>query len=88
MRVIGRDHGDASPVRHSFATFAASAGQDLSLIGALLGHRDVATTARYAHLFPERQQHAAEVPSEAVAAALTRLPAPPPATPLRTRSAS
>lgn len=57
-------------LRHSFATFAASAGQDLPLIGALLGHRDVATTARYAHLIPERQQHAAEASSAAVAAAL------------------
>ena len=57
-------------LRHSFATFAASAGQDLSLIGALLGHRDVATTARYAHLFPERQQHAAEATGGAVAAAM------------------
>jgi integrase len=57
-------------LRHSFATFAASAGQDLSLIGSLLGHRDVATTARYTHLFPERQQHAAEVTGRAVAAAL------------------
>jgi integrase len=57
-------------LRHSYATFAASAGQDLSLIGALLGHRDVATTARYAHLFPERQQNAAEATGGAVAAAL------------------
>jgi integrase len=57
-------------LRHSYATFAAAAGQDLQLIGALLGHRNVATTARYAHLFPERQQHAAEATGGAVAAAL------------------
>jgi len=57
-------------LRHSFATFAASAGQDLSLIGALIGHRDVATTARYAHHVPERQQHAAEATASALAAAL------------------
>lgn len=56
-------------IRHSFATFAASAGQDLSLIGALLGHADVATTARYAHLVESRRRQAAEVTSAAIVAA-------------------
>lgn len=37
-------------LRHSFASVGASAGESLPLIGALLGHRDTATTARYAHL--------------------------------------
>ncbi|WP_065383204.1 site-specific integrase [Hyphomonas sp. ND6WE1B] len=37
-------------LRHSFASAAASGGVSLQLIGALLGHKDGATTARYAHL--------------------------------------
>lgn len=37
-------------LRHSFASVTASGGHSLLVIGALLGHHDVKTTARYAHL--------------------------------------
>ncbi len=37
-------------LRHSFASVAAAGGASLPIIGALLGHLDSATTARYAHL--------------------------------------
>lgn len=37
-------------LRHSFASFAVGAGVPLALIGGLLGHRSVQTTARYAHI--------------------------------------
>lgn len=37
-------------LRHSFASFAAASGMSLPIIGALLGHSQPATTARYAHL--------------------------------------
>lgn len=38
-------------LRHSYASVGASAfGMSLPMIGALLGHREAATTARYAHL--------------------------------------
>jgi integrase len=37
-------------LRHSFASFAVGAGVPLAIIGGLLGHRSVQTTARYAHL--------------------------------------
>lgn len=37
-------------LRHSFASIAVSAGASLPIVGALLGHRDSATTQRYAHL--------------------------------------
>lgn len=37
-------------LRHSFASAAIAGGMSLPMIGALLGHRDVKTTARYAHL--------------------------------------
>ena len=37
-------------LRHSFASRALAIGESLSMIGKLLGHRKVETTARYAHL--------------------------------------
>ena len=37
-------------LRHSFASRALALGESLSMIGELLGHRRVRTTARYAHL--------------------------------------
>ena len=37
-------------LRHTFASAAVAAGQGLPMIGKLLGHTQVATTARYAHL--------------------------------------
>ena len=36
--------------RHSYASHALAIGEGLPMIGALLGHRKVTTTARYAHL--------------------------------------
>jgi integrase len=40
-------------LRHTFASIAASAGHSLPVIGALLGHADPSTTARYSHLLDE-----------------------------------
>lgn len=37
-------------LRHSFASLAVNGGASLPMIGALLGHSQVSTTARYAHL--------------------------------------
>ena len=37
-------------IRHSFASRALALGEGLPIIGRLLGHRRVETTARYAHL--------------------------------------
>jgi len=47
-------------LRHSFASVLASEGVGLHTIGALLGHTQPATTARYAHLFDESLRSAAE----------------------------
>jgi integrase len=47
-------------LRHSFASQLASAGASLPLIGALLGHSNPATTARYSHLFQDPQRQAVE----------------------------
>jgi integrase len=46
-------------LRHSFASVVASGpGASLLLIGKLLGHSNVSTTARYSHLFDEPQRAA------------------------------
>ena len=37
-------------LRHSFAARALALGESLPMIGKLLGHRQIQTTARYAHL--------------------------------------
>jgi integrase len=47
-------------LRHSFASVLASGGASLPLIGALLGHSNPTTTARYAHLFDDSQRAAVE----------------------------
>jgi integrase len=47
-------------LRHSFASQLASGGASLPLIGALLGHSNPNTTARYAHLFDDPQRAAVE----------------------------
>jgi integrase len=47
-------------VRHTFASVLASAGMSLPIIGALLGHSQPATTARYAHLMDDPLRAATE----------------------------
>ena len=41
---------DTENLRHSFASRALALGEGLPMIGKLLGHTQVQTTARYAHL--------------------------------------
>ena len=48
-------------LRHSFASILVSRGASLPLIGALLGHTQAATTARYAHLYDEPLREAVEL---------------------------
>ena len=47
-------------LRHTFASILASSGQSLPIIGALLGHTQPATTARYAHLIDDPLRRATE----------------------------
>lgn len=47
-------------LRHSFASVMVAGGASLPVIGALLGHRDVKTTARYAHLSTDPLRVAAD----------------------------
>ena len=46
-------------LRHSFASRALALGESLTMIGKLLGHTQVQTTARYAHLARDSIQTAA-----------------------------
>ena len=50
-------------LRHTFASIAVSQGQSLPIIGAMLGHTQTQTTARYAHLFDDPLIRAAEAVS-------------------------
>lgn len=54
-------------LRHTFASIAASKGLSLPIIGALLGHRNTATTARYAHLANDAARQAANTTGLAIA---------------------
>jgi integrase len=47
-------------LRHSFASVGAASGDSLLMIGALLGHKDAKTTARYAHLSDNPIKQAAD----------------------------
>ena len=46
-------------LRHSYASRALALGEGLTMIGKLLGHTQVQTTARYAHLARDSIQNAA-----------------------------
>lgn len=53
-------------LRHSFASVGAAMGLSLPMIGALLGHRVAATTARYTHLADQAQREAAGLVGDAI----------------------
>lgn len=59
-------------LRHSFASFAVSQGMSLPMIGKLLGHTQVQTTARYAHLMPEAVIEAAGNVTSHIAAIISQ----------------
>ena len=61
-------------LRHSYASRALSLGESLPMIGKLLGHRKVQTTARYAHLARDSVKAAAERVSDSLAADLDTPP--------------
>ena len=61
-------------LRHSFASMGLASGAALPVIGALLGHADVKTTARYAHLADDPVRQAADSISNELAAAMSGAP--------------
>jgi integrase len=62
-------------LRHSHASFLASAGYQLLTIGEMLGHTQVATTARYAHLFDDVKRQAANKVGAKLAGLVAKAPA-------------
>jgi integrase len=61
-------------LRHSWASVAAGGGASLPVIGALLGHRQPGTTARYAHLGTDPLRKAADTVSTRIASAMSATP--------------
>ena len=57
-------------LRHTFASTAVAAGQGLPMIGKLLGHTQVQTTARYAHLAADPVKSAADAVADSLQQAL------------------
>lgn len=57
-------------LRHTFASTAVASGQGLPMIGKLLGHTQVQTTARYAHLAAEPVKLAADAVAQNLRQAL------------------
>jgi integrase len=71
-------------LRHTFASTAVAAGQVLPIIGKLLGHTQVQTTARYAHLAADPIRIAADQVSGQIAVLLSEraaLSSPQPSSP-------
>ena len=62
-------------LRHSFASDLVNSGASLAMIGKLLGHRNVATTARYSHLSDDPLRAVADRAAGSIAAALAGRPA-------------
>ena len=56
----GLDDVRLHDLRHSYASRALELGEGLAMIGKLLGHNGVNSTARYAHLAGESQRRAAD----------------------------
>jgi integrase len=61
-------------LRHSFASVGVAGGLSLPIIGALLGHKHAATTARYAHLSADPLRAANDAVAARIAAAMSRKP--------------
>ena len=64
----GLDDVRIHDIRHSFASRALALGEGLPIIGRLLGHRRVETTARYAHLARDSIKESAERVAVSIAA--------------------
>ena len=64
-------------LRHSFASRALAMGESLPMIGRLLGHADVGTTARYAHLARDTEKKSAARVGGSIEADIVPPPPPP-----------
>lgn len=69
-RRAGLDWATLHVLRHSFASYGAGSGLGLPIIGKLLGHKDAATTARYAKIDYHPARAAVEQISAGIAGAI------------------
>ena len=53
-------------LRHTYASRALSLGEGLPMIGRLLGHRDIGSTERYAHLARESVRNSTAKVAESI----------------------
>ena len=60
-KVAGLEDVRIHDLRHTFASVAVMNGMTLPMIGALLGHSQPRTTARYAHLAADPLREAAQI---------------------------
>ena len=65
-------------LRHTFASYGVNGGQNLPVIGRLLGHNKITTTQRYAHLADDPVRLAAEEIGATIAASMEGRPSPRP----------
>ena len=61
-------------LRHTFASFGVNGGQNLAVVGRLLGHRKITTTQRYAHLSDEPVRRASDAIGQELVDMLNRSP--------------
>jgi integrase len=64
---VGLENVRLHDLRHSYASFAVNAHVSLYLVGKALGHRDLRTTERYAHVQDETLQSVSSAVSKAIA---------------------
>ena len=69
-RRAGVDDVRVHDLRHSFASRALALGESLSMIGKLLGHSKIQTTARYAHLARDSVKESAARVADSIGADL------------------
>lgn len=58
-------------LRHTFASFGVNGGQNLAVVGRLLGHSKITTTQRYAHLADDPVRQATDAIGASLADALS-----------------
>ena len=69
-KAAGLDDVRLHDLRHSFASIGAAGGLSLPMIGALLGHTQPSTTARYAHLADDPLKQAADMIGQRISEAM------------------
>lgn len=60
LREAGLDHIPIHALRHTFASNLVMSGVDIRTVQKLMGHKDIKTTMRYAHLAPAHLRAAVE----------------------------